>query len=191
MLNATYSGTDIRGDGPVVVVPFTSYSVEVIPAFYLTSGQYWVCNTSNGGSYETTDPTAEIKNVGASDVLTKGNTRRLIRMMKCWQGYSSVPLKSFQIELLAIEFLARYSYASNSAVYHDWMVRDFLKHMIARAGGYLYAPGTSRLLPLGDDWKSKAETALGRAEKACTYETSDSTSAGQEWQKIFGTYIPL
>jgi hypothetical protein len=44
---------------------------------------------------------------------------------------------------------------------------------------------------LGEDWVSKAETANGRAVKACDYEQDDFVIlAGGEWQKIFGTRIP-
>ena len=45
---------------------------------------------------------------------------------------------------------------------------------------------------LGDAWLSKAQTAYSRALKACTYENeNENVLAGTEWQKIFGTMIPL
>ena len=96
----------MRGDEQVVMVPFASYAVEVVPAFLLDSGQYWVCNTHDGGKYLRFDPNAEAKNVADSESATNGNTRHLIRMLKDWQGYCSVLIKSFHLELLAIQFLA-------------------------------------------------------------------------------------
>lgn len=191
VLTATYSATKMRGDGQVVIVPFASYAVEVVPAFHLDSGQYWVCDTHDGGKYKTFDPDAEAKKVSDSESVTSGNTRDLIRMMKCWQGYCSVPMKSFHIELLSIEFLANWQYAGKSSVYYDWMVRDFFPYLVNRANGWLWVPGTNELMLLGDDWKSKAESAQERAAKACQYEAEQMPySAGSEWQKIFGTYIP-
>ena len=55
----TYPDTDMSADGQVVVVRFGSYNVEVVPAFVLTNGRYWICNTKDGGSYKETDPFAE------------------------------------------------------------------------------------------------------------------------------------
>jgi hypothetical protein len=55
VLEETYPDTDMRGDGQVVVVRFESFSVEVVPAFLLTNGHYWICRTENGRSYKETD----------------------------------------------------------------------------------------------------------------------------------------
>lgn len=190
-LARTYSTTQMRGDGQVVIVPFTSYAVEVAPAFGLQNGQYWICDTNDGGRYKTVDPVAEINLVQSSDKETNGNTRHLIRMMKCWQGYCNVPIKSFWIEILAIEFLKSWEHRGKSTVYYDWMVRDFFAYLVRRAGSYIYTAGTMEMIYLGDAWKSRAETALERARKACDHESGNRPySAGEEWQKIFSTFIP-
>jgi hypothetical protein len=106
-LRASFPNTDIRGDGPVVMVPFQTYAVELLPALKLNTGQYWIPITSGGGSYKTFDPDAELKNVKESNDKTNNNTRDLIRMMKCWQSNCSVLLKSFHIELLSVNFLSQ------------------------------------------------------------------------------------
>ena len=105
VLRAAYPSTDIRGDGPVVKVTFTTFSVEVVPAFLLTSDAYWVCTTKGGGSYETVNQKEDIKPFQACNSDVNGNLRDLTRMLKCWQGYGGVPLKSFYFELLAVDFL--------------------------------------------------------------------------------------
>jgi hypothetical protein len=191
VLSATYPTTKMRADGQVVVVPFTSYNVEVVPAFELKNGQFWICDTHDGGKYETTDPNAEIGAIKISDQVTKGNTRNLIRMMKCWQGYCSVPLTSFCLELLCTEFLAPYQYKDKGTMFYDWIVRDFFAFLVGKAGRFVLAPGTAKVLWLGDSWKSRAESALNRATKAVDFEANNMPySAGSEWQKIFGTDIP-
>ena len=44
---------------------------------------------------------------------------------------------------------------------------------------------------LGDAWQSRALSAYNRAVKACEFEYQNLViSAGEEWQKIFGTQIP-
>jgi hypothetical protein len=113
-------------------------------------------------------------------------------MMKRWQDYSNAPMKSFWIELLVIDFLTTWEHRGHSSVYYDWMVRDFFRYIITKASGWVYVPGTYESIFLGDAWKSKAQMAFGRAVKACEHEGAERPySAGEEWQKIFGTDIPL
>lgn len=190
VLLAKFPNTAIRGDGPIVNVPFSAYNVELAPAFLLTGGQYWICMTDNGGRYKTADYDAEITLIRESNDNTKGNTRNLVRMMKCWQGYCDVPIKSFWLELLAVEFLSSWEYRTQSKMFYDWMVRDFLKYLEGRKNSYVYAPGTREAMYLGSAWLSKAQTARQRAEQACSWETDYPGLAGEEWQKIFGTDMP-
>jgi hypothetical protein len=184
-----YPSTKMRGDGQVVVVPFTSYEVELVPAF--TSGsQFLVCDTNGGGSYKTVDPDAEINMINYYDKDSSGNTRDIIRMMKRWQEHCSVPIKSFWIELIAESFVGGWGYKGKSTTWYDYMVRDFLANLIGKANGYVPVPGTNEAINIGDAWKSNAETAYSRALKACEYEASSSPLAGEEWQKVFGPDIP-
>jgi hypothetical protein len=190
-LNDQYPNTRVRGDGPVVLIPFSTYNVELIPAFKLKSGQYWICMTDNGGHYKTADYDAEIQAVSASNDKHNNNTRDLVRVMKCWQGYCSVPIKSFWLEIVAINFLNQWANAGKSKTYYDWMVRDFFAYLKTKRNSNILAPGTNESMNLGEAWFSRTETAHSRAAKACEYESSSQSSlAGEEWQKIFGTDIP-
>ena len=130
VLQSTYSTTNMRGDGQVVIVPFVSYGVEVLPAFLLTDGKYWICDTHEGGRYKVIDPITEINHVNDANTTTSGNARDLIRMMKKWQEVCNVPLKSFCIELLAIDFLRTWEYRGNGTFFYDWMSRDFFNGLL-------------------------------------------------------------
>lgn len=188
----TYPSTTMRGDGPVVSVPFRSYAVEVIPAFRVALGKYYICDTHEGGRYKLINPRAEMRNLQTSNDLTLRKTRDLIRMMKRWQDYCNVPLKSFQIELLVIEFLKTWKYSKGGIHVYGWMVRDFLADLVGKAGSFLFVPGTNEPIFVSEDWKSRAETAYARALKACFDESAGKAyDAGVEWQKIFGTYVPI
>ena len=191
VLARSYSNTDIKGDGPVVLVPFSAFKVEVIPSFVLTNGQFYVCMTDNGGSYKTADYDAEISSIANSEKATTGNTRNLVRMMKCWQRECSVSIKSFWIEITAVNFLSGWAHKDKSKEYYDWMVRDYLEYLVGQKGCYVYAPGTYEMMNLGSLWESKATSALARAKKACDYGAANKDQdAGDEWQKIFGTDMP-
>lgn len=193
VLQRTYSTTEIKGDGQVVLVPFTTFSVEVVPAILLTNGRYWICDTNNGGRYKVADPDAEIKHIKDSNDTTSGNTRDLIRMIKRWQEFCNVPLKSFVIELLVIDFLQSWAHRGRSTTYYDWMTRDFFEFLKSKSQwNTVTVPGTYESIFLGNgDWQSRAETAYNRATKACNFERDNMPySAGSEWQKIFGPDIP-
>jgi len=94
VLADTYPDTDISGDGQVVLVRFGTYSVEVVPTFRLTNGRYWICDTHEGGRYKQSDPWAEVRYIDAVDKANNGNLRPLIRMLKAWQYFCLVPIKS-------------------------------------------------------------------------------------------------
>ena len=193
ILGNTYPQTNIRGDGQVVVVPFNTYEIEVAPAFRLTGGGQIICDTNDGGRWRMVDPDSEISSLTAEDARMRGNIRKLARIFKQWQRECSVPLKSFQIERMLIEFLPQVGYGMANEFWFDWMVRDCLANFIGRANGYLLMPGVANEFEaLGDEWLSKAETAHARAVKACDYEReNDGVMAGIEWQKLFGRMIPL
>ena len=191
VLQRTYPNTNLRGDGQVVVVGFNRMSVEVVPAFRLDSGQYWICDTHDGGRYKTTDPKEEINYIASIDKTYNGNLRALIMMTKAWQSYCNLPLKSFEIELVAADFIRKCSWGKNSYFWYDWIMRDFFAYLWRQANNAIVVPGTYEVIWLGDEWQSRARTAYDRAVKACNYERKDwITSAGLEWQKIFGPQIP-
>ncbi len=106
-LQTAYPQADVRGDGQVVVVPFNSREVEVVPAFPCRGGGYLVCDTHQGGRYKWVHPEAEIAALGGADTALNGNVRKLTRIPKQWQRHCNVPIKSFQIEALVMEVLPR------------------------------------------------------------------------------------
>ncbi len=191
-LQKQYPKTDIRGDGQVVVVDFAdSFYVEIAPVFATTDAQiYCTADTHGGGSWGHTNPLAEKTNVSDSNTDSKGNTVHLIKMMKVWKRFYSVPLTSFALELMAVQFIAGWQYKGNGSVYYDWMVRDFLTYMLTRVRGYEIIPDIIGVYALGEDWESKTKTTLARAQKACEYEAKpDEALADAEWVKIFGDFF--
>jgi hypothetical protein len=184
-----YSTTAIRGDGQVVVVPFSNgHSVEVLPGWRSTTDKFIVPNTHDGGSWQTVDHDAEIAQVETSDKRSKGNTRRLIKMLKAWQRECNVPIKSLVLELRSVHFLKQWDHFEKDATYHDWMIRDFFAELIKYEDGTCKMPGTEEKIAYGNEWLSKAQSALARAKKACQSEADKKErSAAEEWQKIFGS----
>jgi len=188
VLQKRYPSTDIRGDGQVVVVPFQNgHSVEVLPGWRTTDKKFLVPNTHDGGHWQTVDHDAEITQVQSSDARSNSNTRNLIKMLKAWQRECSVPIKSLVLELRTVNFLKKWQHYDKGATYYDWMVRDFLAELLEYKNGTCVMPGTEEKIEYGSAWTSKAESALGRARKACEFEQEKKDrKATEEWRKTFG-----
>lgn len=189
----TYSQTDMRGDGQVVIVGFNTITVEVVPAFrYDNLGRFYMPDTNNGGRWKLVDPQAEIAFIDAADRNASGNVRPMAQMLKTWKRHCNVPLKSYQIELLTAEFMTTHENRQYDYYWYDWFMRDFFAWLCNKAWANLTIPGTFESINLGDAWLSRAQTARDRALRACADEYNDYTiSAGEEWQKIFGDRIPV
>jgi hypothetical protein len=192
ILKKTYPRTDIRADGQIVSVPFTTYNIEVLPAFKLDSGGYYYPDTHGGGCWKETNPKAEIDKLRESNKRSNGNTIKLIKMLKAWKQHCSVPIKSLVLEMRSIYFLESWQYYDKSEVYHDWMIRDFLAKLLDYQNGNCTIPGIDEKVDYGNAWVSKAETALKRSQTACDYESNEYYSlATLEWQNIFGDRYPF
>ena len=191
-LISTYPNSEMRGDGQVVQIRFNTIAVEVIPVFRLTNGQFYMPDTNEGGRWKVVDPFAEIHGINTLDQVSNGNVRALSKMMKHWKREMSVPLKSFQIELLVQEFMTKYPYRNFDFFWYDWFVRDFFEFLLSKVNQTIVVPGTNEIIYLGLQWYSRAVSARDNALKACSYEYYDyDITAGQEWQKIFGNRIPV
>ena len=112
-------------------------------------------------------------------------------MIKAWQAYCSVPIKSFQLELLAADFIRNSPWRLRDFFWFDWITRDFFAYLYHRANTFISVPGTLETIYLGNDWQSRVESAYRRAVRACDHDQYNRVdAAGEEWQKIFGSQIP-
>lgn len=180
--------TDVRGDGPVVKVPFDSYEFEVCPVFQLQDGSFLNAHTKSGGRWGHTHPAAEINWLNAVDARSLQKASQLVKMLKAWKRECNVEVRSICLETLAILFVDQWQYRNLATLlWHDWMIRDFFNyaHQFS-VDGFVRPAGIQEWIPAGD-WKSKCFSAYGRAVKACQYEHDDQGNlAVDEWQEIFG-----
>lgn len=190
-LASTYWQTNMRGDGQVVVVNFNTIKIEVVPVFRLNNAGAWLMpDTNNGGRWRTVYPDAEGASLDDADIVSNRNCRPLIQIVKAWKYHCNVPIKSFHLERIVSDFMRSYAFKDQSYFYYDWFVRDFLYFLCGKRNTLIYAPASNEMVGIGDAWYSRAITAYERAVEACEYEWRDYiVSAGQEWQKLFGTRI--
>ena len=187
----TFPSTDIRGDGPVAKVPFSTYDFEVCPVFRLPNG-FLTAHTKNGGSWQYTNPAAEMQWLRNVDTATHGKATHLVKMLKAWKRECNVDMKSISLETMAILFVNQWIFKDKDIWYYDWMVRDFFEYLLRYVNGWVQPAGITERIQLGDGWQSKCQTAYARAVKACEYEHDDKDmTATMEWQKLFGSQFAI
>jgi hypothetical protein len=78
-----YPRTNVRGDGQVVVVPFSDgMRFEVVPVFENTDSSFTYPDSNGGGKWKITNPRPEIASIKNNNILTKSNLVNLCRMTR-------------------------------------------------------------------------------------------------------------
>lgn len=193
-LEPFYPDTTLRGDGPTIALSLAAMHVEVVPAFAFgpTGERFHILHTANGGYYKLVNPREELRNIENSHRRSESCTRDLIRLAKCWRYHCSVPLKSFCLELLAIDFLDQWDKPSPTIDDYPRMMRDFLAYLVKRGDGRVSVPSADETIWLGDQWVSRAESGCKRAAKALAWKKPEEVDeAVRWWQMVFGTNITL
>ena len=196
VLVAAFPTTHIRADGQIVSVPFSTYAVEVLPAFRTSDGKYRHADANSGGSWRTTDPREEMAALRRSNAATGGKTIHLIKLAKAWKANRNVKIKSLVLELAAVQFLAQWGSnrlsdgSLSSYAFYDWMMRDFFAWLQRQTNTYWLVPGTYDTIATGDEWAAQARFAASAAATACEDHAKGSEwGAAYEWRKIFGDYV--
>lgn len=191
-LRSRYPRTDIRGDGPVVVVDFSDQpAVELVPGVLVSDGstilyaEAWVPVTRGGGDWEKADYGAELRALDAADGPAKGQLRRLLRYMKIWRRHRNAWIKSIVLELMAIDFMKTWDKSQTSFTYDDWLVRDFLRYMVNNFTTTYYLPGSGKAIDTGVGWYTEALDSGKDAASACGSEASEWLYV-YHWRKVFG-----
>jgi len=191
----TFDATHLAADGQVLVINFTDgVKFEILPCFPHKDGSSFIYPDSNGGgSWKVSNPRAEIAAMRTRNDNTNGNLRRLCRMMRAWKDRNVVPMGGLLIDTLAYGFINTWEHRDKSFLYHDYMARDFFKHMADgdRDTQAWRAPGSLRNVNRTGLFEYKARVAENLAKEAITYETNGyGTSAKAKWREIFGTSFP-
>ena len=187
ILIKSYSLTNIKGDGPVVVVDFDTYKIEVNPSFKEIYG-YDVPITKDGGKWERIHPIKEKEEIDKSDERSNGNTKNLIKMIKRWKSWWDVPLKSFHIELLVTDFLKENEHYNGDFSWYPFILNDFFEFLLNSKNKIRLIPGTTKLINYGDEWESKAKIAKKCSLNAIIADTKEESV--ECLQYIFGYLFP-
>ena len=190
-IRKTYSQTDIRADGQVIVVDFSDgICFEVVPCFENNDGSFIHPNSNNGGSWKRTNPRPEIKTIKDKNNEWNKNLKRLCRMARAWKDEHSVPMGGLLIDTFAHNFLERREYKNKSYSHYHWMIRDFFEYLKNqnKAQKYWYAVGSNQKIYRKGKFESKAQKAYNASLEAIEHENKGhEVAADKKWKEIFGT----
>jgi hypothetical protein len=189
-IQSRYPKTDVRGDGQVVVISFTNYQIEVLPAFENTDGSFLYPDTKDGGSWKTTKPRLEIKAISDLHQAKNQNLRTLCKMIRSWKNYHGVAMGGLLIDSVAYNFLNSTTYFDDKSFGHyDRLIGNFLKYLSELQNiNHVFAPGSNQKVYI----KKKFQTRAKKAHKLVleAIEAQENKNANQKWKKIFGRNFP-
>jgi hypothetical protein len=185
-----YPNTEMRADGQVVVVSFTNYEIEVVPAFEQEDSSFKYPDTNNGGSWPLTKPRSEIKAISDLDKAKNSNLRRLCKMARAWKNKHGVEMGGLLIDTVAYNFLnSTKEYDDKSYLYYDWLTRDFFNYLAELPDQDFYlAPGSNQRVNVKKKFQRKAKKAYELCLKAIEAEGQEGVNG--KWKKVFGRPFP-
>lgn len=191
----------IEVDSPAVKIPFGKYkseTLEVTPCSYegmidTPHGSKPLYDIADGdGGWMKSSPAAHNAYVKYHDERLGGRLKPLIRLVKAWKFYNSVPIISFYLELRVTKYAEK-----ESAIVYDIDLRHIMKLMYdgdlpmiqdpMGVSGYIRActSDSKKLEAL-----SKVKTGFTRADKAYDKRSSNVDDAFYWWNLFFNDGFP-
>ncbi len=183
---------DISRDGQAVTIAFSDFKVDVVPAFRLQTGGYYIPN-SIIKQWIATDPKKHITIWSEANKAHDGDLVPLIKMIKCWKREANVEIGSFHLESLLLQILTNVTITnfSSGARYVFDKARAAIKLPVPDPAGYNQNVGQYLSQSKLDDAAGKLETAYTRAMKAeQAAAKGNNQDAYYYWRLIFGDYFP-
>ncbi|MBA3831301.1 MAG: nucleotidyltransferase [Chthoniobacterales bacterium] len=197
-LDIRFPNTGVHVNCPAVAVPFgtaRSETTEIVAADYMGDAYgYNIYDIADcAGGWMKASPDAHNAYVASIDGKLGNKVKRLIRFIKAWKYFRSVPISSFYLELR----VAKYA-TGESAILYDVDVKRVLR-MLADAqlanmqdpmgvSGYIAACKSDASK---EDALSKLETAATRAENACGASGKGNiTDAFDWWRLLYNNEFP-
>lgn len=197
-LDTRFPNTGVAVRCPAVVAPFGSSAAEtteVVPADRVSdSNGYGVYEIADcAGSWRRSSPDAHNAFVRSVDFKLNGKVKPLIRFIKAWKYYRSVPIRSFYLELR----IADYASGESSIVYDIDVLRVFRRlwnselASIRDPMGVSGSIGACSSTEKKEDALSKLARAVTRAEKArAAAEAGNISEAFDWWRLVFADEFP-
>jgi hypothetical protein len=190
----TYTTTpDISRNGQAVTIRFSDFVVDVVVGFQRQGGGYLIANAINNQWLET-DPKKHVEIMAAANKVHAGTLVPIIKMLKSWNKSHSYLLRSFHIEVLALEVFKNVTITD-----YPSGIRFFFDRAQAKVAGKNLDPAG-----FGDDIGryintqekvneiiTRLQTGFKQAVEAEKFAArGDTINAIAQWRKIMPIHFP-
>lgn len=188
-LKKTYSTTDLKGDGQVIVISFSDgMKFEVVPAFEFDDGSFLYANTNNGGDWVSMNPRAEINEFNYMNAKCNNNLKKICKMAREWNKKNNVLLEGIVLDCMCYYFLKDYEYNQKSYLYYDWMSRDFFSYLKDIEKKKWKVPGGNWYVEPKFGHKNEAQKSYEDSLNAIDYAKNDFEYLCKgKWRNIYGS----
>lgn len=191
VLTERYPKTDISGDGQVVVINFTNYTVELVPGFKQSDDSFKYPDTNNGGKWKITKPLAEIDEGIKTAQDTDNNFKYISNMIRAWKNEQGFKFGGLLIDTLVYNFLNdKEEYRKIG--YDDYlnMTKDLFDYLQNedKDQSYWFALGSNQQVNNCDNGKfvTKAKKAYNKIKDL----TEVSDTLNEKLRELFGNEFP-
>jgi hypothetical protein len=188
-LKDRYPSTTVRVSRPAVVCEFAggNETVEVVPAYEVHGGGYWIPDPKTG-EWMKTFPKDHNAYVNDANKKHSGAAKKAARLAKTWKYKRNVPVSYCYLEMRAAKYAQGESYWSlpiDLYCYFKHLQETGLAAMNDPTGlgsrFNAYSSESNRT-----DALSKLDRAVGRAEKAMNYSLAEKHAhAIAQWKLVF------
>ena len=201
VLIKSFPNADISIKIPTVKVCFgtnASESIEIVPAGFIQKDKngndiYKIANSDGAGGWMRASPDVHNKYVDKINKRLECKVEPLVRLLKAWKYYHSVPVRSFYLEMYAAKYASRQGFID-----YSYDLKCIFQSLWDRRLGALSDPTgiSGSILPCSSpeqkiDALKKLEAAFKRAQKAQGAEDSEKIiDAFNEWKLVFGKKFP-
>lgn len=165
VIKERYPKTKMRGDGQVVVIEFTKYTVELVPGFRQTDDRFKYPNTHDGGAWVYTDPLPEQEECKKSNDKSNGSYYDFCHIIRAWKNCVGFELGGLLIDTLVYNHFKEKEFYP-SVTYDEYMtvlknVFTYLKNCNEDQEYWLAVGSNQHVYNNGDGaFVSKAKKAL-------------------------------
>lgn len=189
-LEVRYPTTTIRADSQVVVLEFTNYRVEVLPAFKGEDGGYTFPDSNDKGSWKKCWPRDEMDAVTKVNDRANRNLKHVCKMLRSWKNEHGAPMGGMLIDTLAYNFFRdNTNYDAKSYGSYPELMRDVFQHLANQPEQeYWLAPGSKDRVYSKGKFQSKAKKALAWCQESI--DADNDKKKEKLWRKTFGNVFP-
>ena len=186
-----YPKTNMSGDGQVVVIEFSNYTVELVPGFKQSDDRFKYPDTHDGGSWKYTNPLSEQAECSNAEDSSDGKYYDFCRIIRAWKNQVGFEFGGLLIDTLVYNDFKSNDYYKDEDEYYEILMSVFtyLKDCDENQS-YWFAVGSNQQVKNSNNGKfvKKAKKALEKLENADNKNEALRELLGNDFPKEITTY---